>query len=371
MRRQRLSAWLRVMVIAGLLAGCWDYQDIENRVLGLGMGFFEGPEGRMDVLMEIPSLQQKGKMASVILQKRVKSLKDMAMEFDRGFDVYRPDFSHFQVLVFDEDLARNRGITDIIEFMLRAGHIPTGTRLVISAAPEQVYFRAFSEQRKPLRSVEIASVIDKADTTFPLVRRYRVGEYVGPSQHHEPVLLPVVDYVQGRFAPVAAALMRDGREIARLNGAQWMGVNCLRNPGFKPFVEGKIRSDQGEYLVNVLSHSAKITVTGPAQHPIVNVNVRLKAALMQSKMDTGQVTGLLPMHEVEADVAGQVRRQIETSLEFLRQHNADILHFKNLVRRRRLFFADPAAEVFDLSRAIFRVDVHAVVQEKDMIRKGL
>ncbi|MBE3552590.1 MAG: hypothetical protein IMX06_07000 [Kyrpidia tusciae] len=45
--------------------------------------------------------------------------------------------------------------------------------------------------------------------------------------------------------------------------------------------------------------------------------------------------------------------------------------FNEAIRQFVLFFADPAAEVLDFSRAIFRVDVQAVVQEKDMIRKGL
>ncbi|ADG04983.1 hypothetical protein [Kyrpidia tusciae] len=45
--------------------------------------------------------------------------------------------------------------------------------------------------------------------------------------------------------------------------------------------------------------------------------------------------------------------------------------FNEAIRQFVLFFADPAAEVCDCSWAIFRVDVQAVVQEKDMIRKGL
>jgi len=174
-----------IVCISVLIGGCWDYQELENRAIIVGLGIDELPpvrnkgfETRMyQVVVQIveaasegggeqkgvglgASGQQRGYTNFVIETPSIADgIERVVTRSDR-----LPNMSHLQTIAFGERVAR-KGINELYDFFARFPQMRRHTEMLVFDGPIPQLFTTPSVS-EPTPALHIAEMIDNVQQTI-------------------------------------------------------------------------------------------------------------------------------------------------------------------------------------------------------------
>lgn len=187
-RKKTLLLLILLLVVAVTQVSCWDQNEAEDLGIIVGTAVETAPEGRVRVtVQEInPSgLLAGGDRGGTAEGGAAKSYRNYSLEADTIFDAIRniskqsprtPFFAHNQIIIISEELARDRGVSEVIDFFERAPQIRLTTWVLVSKGD----ILALLDQRGALEAtpaMRIFEIINEQNLTShyaPL----RLGDFI-------------------------------------------------------------------------------------------------------------------------------------------------------------------------------------------------
>jgi spore germination protein KC len=173
-----------VCCCSGLLAGCWDYQELENRAIIVGLGIDELPPIRLDgkemrmyqIVVQVveptagggeigaglgaKSTEQQGYTNFVIQSPSIaEGIERIVTRSD-----HMPNLSHLQLIGLGENVSR-KGINDLYDFITRFPQMRRQTEMVVVTGPIVPFFTTPSVS-EPTPALHMADMVDAVQKTL-------------------------------------------------------------------------------------------------------------------------------------------------------------------------------------------------------------
>lgn len=138
MRRVLLIILLTINIFT--LSGCWDQLDIGNLAIITGIGVEAGSEESIRIIVQAINTRAVSVSSSGGGLAFQKPYRNKVVEGDSLYDAFsnlylitstQHSFSHVGVIIVSEDLARERGIREILDFLERNGQFRLDPWLII------------------------------------------------------------------------------------------------------------------------------------------------------------------------------------------------------------------------------------------------
>jgi len=165
------------LIVAGVLlffvCGCWDQREVETLGLVDGMALERGSRGQIKVTLQMLNSRTISRGAGMAQVQGVKPYQNFSGE-GRTVDEAltnlarliprRPFFSSLRVIVLGEDLARERDLTELLDFVTRSREVRRNAWFLVSKSPVP----RFLDEHTPLEmtpSSEAEAILDKSEAS--------------------------------------------------------------------------------------------------------------------------------------------------------------------------------------------------------------
>lgn len=220
---------LLVLMLPGVfiaLPGCWDQQEVDRLGIVMATGVDTAPGGRIRIVVQNvnPSALARGatggggggvggagrglttgksyRIRSVEGDTILEAIRDLSRESPR-----RLFFAHNQVLILSEELARERGVQEVLDFFERNPQIRRTTWLLVGRG-DLVSLLDEPGRLEPTPAQRIAGIVDNRDRTSEYAAQ-RLGDFLELMESEgtqpftavvEPLPNPAVPEKQREFA---------------------------------------------------------------------------------------------------------------------------------------------------------------------------
>ncbi len=340
-----------IVIIALLLPGCWDRQEVEERALvtGLALDVTQGVEEQdsiqLTVLVPIYRFLGTGPQRPAAPQQQTdqefaaqSQTLDGAQEAIQ-FKLNRPIFwGHFQLALISEDLAR-RDLFEVLDFMQRNPQFNRTFRLLITRGEAR---SVFNVQVGPdrLQSDALIELVANNDekAVFPVDFHLLLAELSTESVAFIPILRPEADsYILDGTAVIRAERDDKVKMIGELDREQTRGTLALRRMLEGGTLEVPCPGNRGTKTpVSILRAQRDLNVSFEQGRPAFQVTVRLQARVVESRCDEkitsdfvealNEVTAQTLRNQTQATVThaqSKLRTDIFGFGEYLRRHHHD------------------------------------------------
>lgn len=125
---RRISIILLLVVNIFMLTGCWDRNELENMRIISAFGIEAGSEGKIRIIVQPMNTEALIKGAGGKGVEFEKAYRNTVIEGDTVYDALnnlmtfaaaKRSLSHTDLLIISEDLARDRGVQDVLDFFDR------------------------------------------------------------------------------------------------------------------------------------------------------------------------------------------------------------------------------------------------------------
>lgn len=330
------------------LGGCWDKNELTSLAITTGVAFDKKEsEEYIEMTTQIINL---GTLAPAAVQSSIatppywnlKTRGKTVFECIRNASMQSPKklyWAHNQIIVFSEDLARQEGVGEYLDFFFRDAEPRISIWVLVSKDPASDILEMDSKL-DPIPAMNISSLIEN--------RRYNakssaVDLYEFSNRQLSQATAPVMSYIQlqgadGGKTPLlsgTAVFNRDFKMIGTLNERETRGmlwaINQLDNgllviPNPNP-------QGQGHVSIEVISANTKI------EPRIVNGELKIKV-MVSEKGALGDADGYVDVLDKESweilnqSQAQTIRQDISLSLEQAQLLKADIFGFGDAVYKK-------------------------------------
>lgn len=181
-----LAAAVLLLGTGSLLAGCWDYQELENRALIVGMGIDELPPKKFPeyqmrmyrVILQVVEPTAGGGSEENMTQGGAKQggrrgYSNIVIDtpsLGRGFWLsstmsdHAPNLAHLQLIALGEKVSR-KGLDELYDFISRFPQMRRKTELLLVTGPIMQYFETESAE-EPAPALHIAELLDNVQNTL-------------------------------------------------------------------------------------------------------------------------------------------------------------------------------------------------------------
>ena len=136
-----LSKCMIIILTLSLLSGCWDYRDIDHRLLPVAMGISKS-EDKYQIVLLLPSIQN-GQVKSRIITGQGETVTKTIDTLSENMES-RIDLLHVKVIMLDKDLAQS-GFQNVMSGFMRARDVSPHTLVAISEEKVEDFFHAMSK----------------------------------------------------------------------------------------------------------------------------------------------------------------------------------------------------------------------------------
>ncbi len=330
-----------LLIAALLLAGCWNYREIDNLAIALGLAVDKGEGDSYIVTVEIINLEGAGP-ESEFKPTTVQAQSDTIFGAIRrlitvtGKKLY---WAHAKVVIISEEIARE-GILPILDFVQRDAEIRSDVWLLVS---------------KEETAAEILA-------STPLVESSISQQLSQILQHHapEPKSIPeeLWNFMQKLTAPGIApviatvGLVEQGEEkLTRIKG-----VAFFRRDKMVGWLDGK-ESLALSYLLNesisglIVLRYEESGLTAQITYEVVGNKTEFQPFIKDDQITMGIVTNLQVIlaevanqkvdfsqpsvrSKLESDLAEHLEELMKRTIIKLQQYNSDAVGLGSVLRRR-------------------------------------
>jgi len=342
-------------------AGCWDQREVETLGLVDGIALERGSQGQIKVTVQMLNSRTMSRGAGMAPVLGIKPYQNFSSEGRTVDDALtnlarvtprRPFYSSVRVVVVAEDLARERDLRELLDFVTRSREVRRNAWFMVSKTPIARFF----DENTPLEmtpSSEAESIMDKSRASG-ICMTTRLGDVVKaaagkgvspvaaglevtpnafeapPDMEARHVMLPEPAQT---IAVSGAAVFRDGHLAGWLddretNGLLWVrgqqgGVIEVPTPGG----EGQVTS------LDVMHCHSGIKMIKTGERPAIAVRVDADVIVCETE-STISLAKDTDFTALEAGADQIVQGEIEAALsKALAGYRADIFGFGEVVHR--------------------------------------
>lgn len=159
---------LLALIVCFSLSGCWNYRGLNEITIVSGMAIDKDESGEnYKLTFETVDLSKPSKdngMQSKIIESEGKTLLDAARNA-RKIPLDRLYFGNMPIVIVSQKIAREDGISDIIDWLLRDDETRETIHVIISKHKTAKEILTLDEKNKSVLSYEILSTIQKDNKT--------------------------------------------------------------------------------------------------------------------------------------------------------------------------------------------------------------
>ncbi|AFC30978.1 hypothetical protein PM3016_4202 [Paenibacillus mucilaginosus 3016] len=327
-----------------LLTGCWDQAELPEKGFVMGLAIDENEKGKFlltaQIFKPVQAVGGKGNQMSYLHimgedYSIAKAIRDIPSRLGR-----KMQWSHLRVVIISEALARDKGLSDLMEFFYR-DHEP---RII---APVMITQGRASDvlRRKPLientlsqqlfegqraSAAHNAKTLDMNLLLLGKMTRSEVGNSMIPYVFQSEIDGTPVLNIEG------AALLKKGTMTGRLDGEKMEGVQMLLNKYGSGMVKipcGKGEDPMMNESVEVLSLHSSMKPEFSRRPPVIRYAVKVQAAIVELTCSRKAETE--DEAKAFADRAGMViKRKLEGATGYLKKIKFDALGLGNVLYRK-------------------------------------
>ncbi len=327
-----------------LLAGCWNYRELEQLGIVTGIGIDRGKSwGTVILTAQIikPTAVQSGgesgkggsgQSAPVI----VKSI-DGASPFDAARNFLKETsrrlyFPHSQIIVFGREQAE-QGVKHIVDFFIRDNEPRPTTQVLIAKGNAAEILKSPGEIEK-VSAYEIASML-RIQRSLSQNATVNLQEFLSSLiSKTTAAVAPMIEInperSQNRFRLCGSAVFKEDRLIGELTEHETRGLL---------WVKGKVRSGVivvrapgGKASFEIMRSSVKIKAKINNGQPLIELRISEVGNLdcQMSEADLSKPEMLRKLAQCKATV---IRNEIEAAIAKAKRFNADIFGFGEVFHR--------------------------------------
>lgn len=330
------------MLLAG---GCWDYMDVNERSLAVGLGVDAGPDGAHDITLEVavpggaPAAAVTrpkgggggGAAASRLVLERTAETTPRALNAMRGAWPRPFTFGQLRLVVFGADYAR-RGEED--EFGCAACHpeISIGMRAAVADGRASDILRT-EPPVESLTSIFIETMTRNARDMGVIPQTRTIGGFVADMEERDVALLPRVIRSDSGVELSGAAVFKDFKLAGFLDGDTTRGLNLLRGRSSRLLLAFPCpHAEEEPVSFGLTSLKSGINVLGEGTPLHVRYEVRIEGV----SMDPGcPATGKERERALEEAAARAARDLALRAVRRAREMNVDFLGLEEYLMRRK------------------------------------
>lgn len=316
MKYKPLIAFILLCCSFTVLGGCWNNKDINKRMLPVIMGVTEGNEGKVQVFLRIPNLQNN---TTRTLQAEAKSI-DKAVDILRTHAEESVDLLHLKLLLISETTAR-KSIKDAIEFVIRSREIsPKALVAIVSGDFSQL----MHDNKKVNIGLSAYDFFGKESGWTPNISIIHIWEaYRGMYVQTEDTAIPIIAKgVSTPFMSLGSAIMNRDRMVGKMSIEETLIYNLY---------QGQYSGGTVELMNNatVMIDSARVhnEASWSGSTPNIKSHMKLIGVIEEEK---GNPTNA----EVEKELEALMLKRYSNLLSRLQAHKSDILGLGQYYRNK-------------------------------------
>jgi spore germination protein KC len=348
--------------------GCWDRKEVEDLAIVLAIAIEPGSGNNIKITVQNVNPASAGK-GSVVgsgsgMQTGTKSYRNRSIEGKTMFDAIRelsrqsPQqlfFAHNQLIIFSEDLAQKRGISDIIDFLERNPQIRRNTWVLVGrgemttlldepgrlqTTPSQRIFdiinqRDFSSKYAIKRLGDFLEMLESKDKqaytavveyTPNLAARKKHEEHVTEQgQPPEPR-----DNIELR----GTAVFREDKMVGWLNPEESRGLLWVRGEVRGGIIDIPSPDEKNKLIsLEILSSKTKLEPQINDGQLQMNINVKTETNIAETT-STMNIAKPEKIKELEKLVGKAVQAEIQAALDkTMQEYDTDVLGFAEAIHR--------------------------------------
>ncbi|MCZ8520787.1 MULTISPECIES: Ger(x)C family spore germination protein [Paenibacillus] len=336
-REGRAVRLLLPVLLALLLAGCWDRIEIDQRgfVVGVGIdrnkgkGVSRETSGGMDKYMGtyqmvVPSGLKAGDSkgpaggkAYFNISATENSMHSLTGKLSTKTS-RAPYFEHLKLIIISSEVARTREFADILDFFLRDNEMRRNVKIMVSEGrAEQVLNVLPLSENMPVNYIEsTAKNKRKSNYMLPESRIGDVHEHMLTEQSF--TVQKVVPYEEG--VSLTGSALFDGRNkrmVAFLSGEETQALNFLRGEVTGGIVETEISGRTVDLEVERAKRKIEVNWP-PGGTPVFSVYIQVEGTLGKSfaKLD---LTNSPTISDIEAKLNARIEEGCRKLLKVLQK----------------------------------------------------
>jgi spore germination protein KC len=373
-------AFVVISCISITLAGCWDYRELENRAIVVGLGIdelpparYQGKEMRMyQLLVQIvePASggsggQTGGGMGSQGWDQRgytnfiietpsiAEGVERIVTRSDRI-----PNLAHLQIIALGEKVAR-KGINELYDFFTRFPQMRRHTEIVVLDGPIPPYFITPSVS-EPTPALHIAEMVDSIQRTV-IMPESNLGTVSKSVRGNMPFILVYGSLDEEKQIVFnKAAVFHDYKMLGILSKKQSREISILHGEIERgildfPCYGGKKTGTQ------VLSGRTKVKPGFRNGHPHVTFEVELETEMVEYQCLGASFDKPEQMKRLEKVLSDTMQKRLmDTTKELQTTYKADVFRLTNRLKNHPALYKmirDRPREFFEQLTVDVRVDL--------------
>lgn len=334
MRKSRKAAWFLVpCILSVLLTGCWDYTDVEDLAVAMGMSVDKSGDG-FRVTAEIAHPGKNGSIESFLIEGEGKTIFDCQRNLVKKVEnkVYWP---HAQIVILSEEIAKE-GISQVLDMMARSRQLRMSLHVLVSREPTARRILESDSILTDLRSVELESILMNNQQNLskaPATELYQVIDAINGEGRCAalPAVKTVVNAGKASEEVDGTAVLEKDRLVGYLDGDEtkaYLFATGQAKGGLLLVQDPEVMLKSG---LSLEITDSKTAITPLYRDGALSVQIDIKADTVLGENESGKD---YDEDELEQMAEATLQRDVQNVVEKVqKEFNADIFGFGAAVER--------------------------------------
>ncbi|MEH7010207.1 Ger(x)C family spore germination protein [Neobacillus niacini] len=313
-----LTFCLLFMVIT--LSGCWDYKDINHRVLPVALGI-STVDSQYEVFLKIP-MTEENKINMKIFSAKGETISKAVDTISRNLES-SVDLLHVKIILIERRTAEE-GMKDIIAGFIRSRDVPNKALVAICDEDVKEFFS------KTINGTNTYDFFEKNAGWDPEIALTRVWEvYRSIHSYTRDVAIPLI--ISGKstaIEQVGSAVIRNGKMVEQISSDETLLFNAFKGESASGEVEV-----MNHATVMILSNTMLNKSKMKDKQPYIQSQINLKVVIMETR---GDPSSKLIKKELNTSLTNRFNQMFSK----IQKSEADILglgqFFRNKITRKEL-----------------------------------
>lgn len=368
-----------VFLLTFLLAGCWDFKQIDNYYILTGLGVDKDSEtNELIVTTRVPApitgLQTSSTFTREgrVISRKGRSILEATQRIGNELkkEIY---LGHLQVIIISKEAAET-GINNIIDSVSRNPQIQRKLYVMLSEGRAKEVIGAINQlDVAPIQDISNMLDINKTNYYIPVtldqfLYRYR-GVGFDPS-------LPIISSKNNIVEVSGMGIFKNDKLVGELSGEETRAMSLLISPDFSSEYYTVQKKINDRHLNNLITIETKhvnrnIKVYLKENHIDAHLKIKLIGKIVEYPMwmeeeDDEKVYEIASKH-LEEYIKSNLERVIEKS----KKYNSDLLGIGKYVRAKHMSYWDEINWDEEYRNTDFKIDIEVVIESSASIKLKL
>ncbi len=367
MMLKRLLLYLLILGIAVTQPACWDQKEVERLGIVLATGVEQAPGGKVRLIVQniSPSAVGKGSQGGGGGPTATsKSYRNRAAEGETLFEANRKlsletprqlFFAHNQVIIISEELARSRGILEVMDFFERNPQIRRTTWVVIGegdiaalldepgrleTTPAQRIFGIINERdlssQYGVRMLGNFLEMLEGDGVQPFTALLKITDnQAQPEKHGDRTAEGHIIEPNDKFLINGTAVFRRDKMVGRLNPKESRGLLWVRGEVKGGVLEVHVPGEEDKTVtLEILRSKTKLKPSISDEQIFITVEINEESNLVETTaiLDLTKPETINKLEKLQAEA---IRKEVEMALDQAQQeYGVDVFGFGEELHRQ-------------------------------------